>query len=146
MQIKRIVPGDSLDDAFKVRNIVFVEEQGFAAEIEVDNKDPVAHHIVVYDRDGSPIATARAFPEEPGSDSYVIGRVAVLRELRGTGLGLLVMSEIEKLATMLGARFVKLGAQIQALDFYKKCGYSELGERYFEEHCEHAHMIKNLHS
>ena len=144
MQVKYMGPGENLADAFKVRHIVFVDEQGFAAEIEVDEKDPTAHHIVVYDEAGNPIATARTFPETPGSDHYIIGRVAVLKSFRGTGLGMFIMDETEKLAAKLGARFVKLGSQVQAIGFYEKCGYTEHGERYYEEHCEHVDMLKEL--
>ena len=144
MQVKHIAPGGDLAGAYSVRHIVFVDEQGFAAEIEIDDKDPVAHHVLVCDEEGNPIATARTFPEESGSERYIIGRVAVLKSYRGTGLGMFVMDETEKLAAKLGARCVKLGSQIQASGFYKKCGYTEYGERYFEEHCEHVDMLKEL--
>ena len=144
MQVKQIAPGESLIDAHKVRQAVFVEEQGFAVAIEMDDLDRTAHHIVVYDSEENPIATARTFPEEAGSDCYMIGRVAVLKPLRGTGIGMFVMDEIEKLAKKLGARSIKLGSQTQALAFYKKCGYTEYGERFFEEHCEHVYMRKEL--
>ena len=144
MQVKHIGPDGPLGDAYKVRHIVFVDEQGFASEIEIDENDPAAHHIVVYDEQGTPVATARTFPESPGSSRFIIGRVAVLKEFRGTGLGTFIMNETEKLAAKLGASCIKLGSQIQAAEFYQKCGYTEFGERYFEEHCEHINMIKEL--
>ena len=144
MRTQQIPPGGDLSDAFKVRHIVFVDEQGFAAEIEVDDRDPIAHHIVIYNKDNAPIATARTFPEDAGSTNYIIGRVAVLREMRSTGIGLLVMCETEKLAKGLGAKKITLGAQVHAMKFYEKCGYTEHGRRYLEEHCEHAHMCKEL--
>jgi len=144
MQVKHIIPGGDLADAFKVRYIVFVDEQGFAAEIEVDDKDPTSYHVVVYDDSAIPAATARTFPYEPGSELFVIGRVAVLKEFRGTGLGLFVMEEAEKLARSQGAQQIKLGSQVQAAGFYEKCGYTESDERYMEEHCEHVTMYKKL--
>jgi predicted GNAT family N-acyltransferase len=143
MTVKILEPSSDLTDAFEIRRIVFIDEQEFDPELDIDAIDPVAYHIVVYDA-GRAVATARTFPHESGDGCYAIGRVAVLREYRGTGLGLFIMEEAEKLAVKLGAKSFHLGAQIQAMGFYRKCGYIEYGERYYEEHCEHINMAKQL--
>jgi predicted GNAT family N-acyltransferase len=132
-----------LADAFEIRRIVFIDEQGFDPATDIDDTDPVAYHIVVYDA-GRPVATARTFPHESGNDCYSIGRIAVLKEYRGTGMGKLIMREGEKLAAKLGARSFHLGAQMQATGFYRKFGYIEYGGTYYEEHCEHINMTKAL--
>ena len=141
MTVKIVEPGGDLADAFEIRRIVFIDEQGFDPDTDIDDIDPVAHHIVVYDA-GRAVATARTFPHESGGGCYAIGRVAVLGEYRGTGLGLFIMQEAEKLAAKLGAKSFTLGAQIQALGFYRKCGYIEYGQTYYDEHCEHINMQK----
>ena len=140
--IVHIPPGGDLTDAYSVRFEVFVQEQGFSVEIEVDDIDITAHHVVLY-RDGKPFATARTFPEG-GDGTFIIGRVAVRKCFRGGGTGKALMREIESLAASLGAKTLTLGAQLQAAEFYRKCGYHEYGEHYFEEHCEHVHMKKQL--
>ncbi|MCL2068895.1 MAG: GNAT family N-acetyltransferase [Oscillospiraceae bacterium] len=141
MIVKILGPGCGLPAAFEIRRIVFTDEQGFDPLIDTDSIDPAAHHIVIYDNN-RPIATARTFPRGSGNDLYVIGRVAVLAGYRGKGIGRIIMREAENLAARLGAKSFTVGAQIQAVSFYRKCGYTEYGGRYYEEHCEHISMAK----
>lgn len=141
---KLLPPGAELTDAYAVRTSVFVNEQGFSAEIEIDDIDKTAYHIVMFDGP-KPIATGRVFPERPGNkDTYVIGRVAVLKRYRGEGVGFKLMATLEECAKSLGAKKAILGAQLQAKEFYEKCGYREYGEGYMEEQCPHVHMDKEL--
>jgi len=142
--VKWILPGESPDDAFAVRKTVFVEEQGFSLEIELDEIDAVAHHVVFYDREDKPVGCGRIFPDKAEPGTWIIGRVAALAHLRGTGLGRLLIEEMERRAKALGAVKTVLGAQCRAAGFYRRMGYSPFGEHYYEEACEHVHMHKVL--
>lgn len=135
--------GDELSGAFAVRTEVFVREQGFSQEIEIDETDKVACHVLFLDN-GTPVATGRAFPNADKPCEYILGRIAVLKPYRKTGLGKTVMAELEDIARDNGAASVSLGAQLQAREFYKKCGYVAFGEEYLDEHCPHIHMRKPL--
>ena len=73
-----------------------------------------------------------------------IGRIAVMKEYRGQSLGSEVIAILEEKALELGANHIELSAQIQAKDFYKKLGYTEIGEIYKEEFCPHIKMFKDL--
>jgi len=136
-------PGEDLTQALAVRYAVFVEEQGFSADTERDDIDAGAHHLLALDR-GRGVATGRLFPDPDKPGTYIIGRVAVLREYRGTGLGRRIMEAMEQKAKELGASRVTLGAQLQAKPFYEKNGYRPLGDVYMDEHCPHEHMEKLL--
>jgi len=142
MRIEIVTPGGDLSDAFKVRMSVFIDEQGFTAEIEIDETDPVAHHVIFYEGD-KPIATARTFPDKNKPGYYIIGRVAVLKDHRGGKMGLRLMQAIEKLARSLGAKGFTLGAQLRVSPFYAKCGYTATDKHYYEEYCEHVYMHKS---
>jgi predicted GNAT family N-acyltransferase len=125
-------------DAGKIREDIFLAEQGFSTEY--DDIDKEAYHFVVYDGE-RPVATARMYgTEEP----YHIGRVAVMKEYRGTGIGAYVMSRVEKFATEQGICTLTLSAQVRASGFYEKCGYIRYGEEYMDEFCPHIDMLKNL--
>src|SRR5690606_17777518 len=76
-----IPPGGDLADASLIRRTVFVGEQGVSEEEEWDGLDPACDHIVLY-ADGRPVATGRIVWGRP----VLLGRIAVLRECRGTGL------------------------------------------------------------
>ncbi|MDO4501302.1 MAG: GNAT family N-acetyltransferase, partial [Erysipelotrichaceae bacterium] len=80
------------EDAKKIREKVFMEEQGFKNEFdEIDDK---ALHIVVYDK-MMPIATCRVVESEE-ANTYIMGRLAVIKEYRGKhiGKGMLLKAEV----------------------------------------------------
>ena len=131
---------DVFKDAAMLRIKIFVDEQEFREEF--DEIDKTAFHMVVYDEDKTPVATGRIYNEE--SDVWHLGRICVLKEKRKTGLGRLVVTELEKKAATFSAKKVTLGAQLRAAGFYKTLGYSEVGKIYFEEYCEHINMTKDL--
>ena len=64
------------DDAARIREEVFMKEQGFHDEF--DNTDPTAAHIVLY-IEGTPVGTCRFFPGQEEGE-YVIGRIAILKK------------------------------------------------------------------
>ncbi len=121
----------------KVRNAVFVEEQGVPAELELDDKDELCSHALILN-DGDPIATGRI-----ESDGH-IGRIAVLKAFRQEGLGRRVVQQLEQTAMDLGLKRVYLGAQLTAIGFYEKLGYHCYGEIFMDAGIEHRHMEKIL--
>lgn len=126
-------------DAAQIRQNVFIEEQGF--QNEFDEIDGRAYHVVLY-VGKSPAATGRTFEAEDGV--YCIGRVAVLKQYRGQGLGAVVLELLETKAAELGAGQVRLSAQLQARTFYEKHGYAAYGAEYRDEFCPHIGMKKQL--
>lgn len=126
------------DSAIRIREAVFMQEQGFADEF--DALDEVATHLVAFDGD-TPVATCRIWLAK---DGYHVGRLAVMKEMRGTGLGRLMLAEAEKHVLALGGCSVSLHAQCRAEQFYRKCGYTPYGEIDYDEGVEHVHMRKIL--
>lgn len=144
MLTKKILsPGDSLGDAFAVRIEVFVNEQGFSRELEIDETDNTAVHVVFYDGE-KPVATGRVFADADKPLEFHIGRVAIIKRLRGDGLGNTLMQALEDSAKGQGASRVRLGAQCRVRGFYEKRGYKAVGGEYMDEHCPHIYMEKNI--
>ncbi len=138
MEIKSFI--GLVPDALKIRITVFVDEQGFVDE--EDKIDSFATHLVAYEN-GKPIATCRFF-KEPNREDFVLGRLCVLKEKRGAGVGARLLSEAEKGAAALGAESLKLHSQYHARAFYEKCGYKQVGEIELEQGKEHVWMKKYL--
>ncbi|HSQ06393.1 MAG TPA: GNAT family N-acetyltransferase, partial [Chromatiaceae bacterium] len=76
-----------------VRLAVFVQEQGVPEELEWDSVDAGAVHLLGLSAEGTPIATARLLP------TGQIGRMAVLPQWRGRGVGTALLREVLSLAT-----------------------------------------------
>ena len=81
-------------------------------------------HIVLLD-DGYPVATCRFY--ESGAESVVLGRVVVLPEYRGHGLGRRVVEEAERWIRELGYREIVIDSRIVAVPFYERLGYASAG-------------------
>ncbi|WP_276745793.1 GNAT family N-acetyltransferase [Ruminococcus champanellensis] len=126
------------DAARQIREAVFVREQGF--QLEFDKTDETAVHIVAWDGT-QPAGTCRVYPAE---GCFYIGRVAVLPQYRGTGLGRELMRRAEAYIRSTGGTAAELSGQVQASGFYKKLGYTPVGEVYPDEGCPHIRMQKKL--
>ncbi|MDE7359128.1 MAG: GNAT family N-acetyltransferase [Lachnospiraceae bacterium] len=127
--------------AREVRQKVFVEEQGF--QDEFDDIDETAAHIVMFDGDKKPIATCRIF-WDTGMHTYIIGRLAVIREYRGKNIGSAIVQEAEKYIRDNGGKDIALHAQCRAAAFYQKSGFTEFGDIEDVEGCPHVWMKKNF--
>lgn len=126
--------------AKEIRQMVFVEEQGF--EHEFDEIDAGAFHLLMQ-ADQALVATGRTFPSGR-KGVWIIGRVAVMPEFRARSLGRQVIERLEETARQHGATQMELSAQSRARGFYEKLGYTATGEEYLDEFCPHLTMRKTL--
>lgn len=125
--------------AWAIRHRVFVEEQKVPVELERDAEDAEAIHLLAM-RDGEPVGTARILRRGALGK---IGRVAVLPEARGLGLGAaLIRAALEVLAATPGITTAKLGAQTHALGFYERLGFTAVGPVYDDVGIPHRDMTR----
>ena len=124
-----------------LRRTVFIEEQGVSEADELDDLDGQAIHILAL-QDGVPVGSARLLTY---GDTGKVGRVCVLREARGTGLGAALMQAVvTQFRTMPGIECVKLGAQLHALAFYERLGFTPYGAVFLDAGIEHRDMRLDL--
>ena len=121
----------------QVRTAVFVDEQGVPPEIEMDDQDVSCHHLLAQ-LDGEPIGTARLLADGR------IGRLAVVRHHRATGVGRQLLQACIGLAESLGLQELYLHAQVQTLDFYRRAGFVDQGETFMEAGIRHQNMQISL--
>jgi predicted GNAT family N-acyltransferase len=124
-----------------LRRVVFIEEQGVPEADEVDGLDGKAIHLLALT--GSvPVGTARLLVKGPVGK---IGRVCVLREARGTGLGAaLILAALDELRRQPGVTVAVLGAQSHATGFYEKLGFTVKGEEFLDAGIPHREMVLDL--
>ena len=130
------------DKAQPVRTQVFVQEQGIDAKDEWDSADADAVHAVVTNRFGHPLGTARLLKKSPGVAQ--IGRMAVVRVMRGSGLGGQLLNALVDIAKARGDKEVLLHAQTSAQAFYAREGFVPVGEPFDEVGIAHIEMRKVL--
>jgi predicted GNAT family N-acyltransferase len=121
-----------------VRHAVFVEEQHVPEDLEWDEADERAYHVLAFDDEGVAIGTGRLRLDGQ------IGRMAVAREWRGRGVGGAILAALLELARKEGCTVVRLHAQTHALDFYKKYGFTAVGDEFDEAGIPHRAMELRL--
>lgn len=88
---------------------------------EFDAHDGDGTRYIVLLDDGYPVATCRFYAL--GEGAAMLGRVVVLPEYRGQGLGQRTVTEAETWMRELGFRAAVIEARTEAVGFYQKLGY-----------------------
>lgn len=104
-----------------IRVAVFVDEQGVPPELEHDEHDRRAIHLLASNHEGRPVGTARLL-----TDGH-IGRMAVLPAWRNRGIGTAMLRRLLQIAAGQGLSSVFLHAQCQAEPFYARLGFTAKG-------------------
>jgi predicted GNAT family N-acyltransferase len=126
------------DAAAAIRFTVFVDEQKVPADIELDEWDERSLHAVARDAQGRALGTGRLLP-----DGH-IGRMAVLKEARGLGVGSALLEALMQAARERGMQTVVLNAQTHAAPFYRRLGFAEEGAEFEEAGIPHVTMRARL--
>lgn len=121
---------------------VFVEEQNVPAEEEVDGYEETCTHFVLYDDSGEAVGTVRYRPLEGGM--IKVERMAVLKTHRGRQYGYDLMEAVHQHARSAGFLTTKLGAQVHAIPFYEKLGYSVSSDEFDDAGIPHKYMTREL--
>lgn len=141
VRIERVEDGEGFAGAWAVRMEVFVVEQEVPVELERDELDAVATHWMAR-LDGEPVGTVRLV-EEPDGVAH-LGRLAVRKLARGTGLGGRLVRVVEEEARARGLTRCVLGAQVRAMPFYERLGYEGYGEIFDDAGIPHRWMARSL--
>ncbi len=122
----------------RVRDIVFIDEQDVPPELEWDDLDVNYIHALAKDREGNTIGTGRLL------DNGVIGRMAVLQEQRGQGIGRAILLALIDEARIRKMPRVTLGAQAHAIGFYEANGFIAEGAEFMDAGIPHRKMTRLL--
>lgn len=124
--------------ARRVRDAVFIVEQKVPVDLEWDEWDARCDHALALDAQSNPVGTARLLP-----DGH-LGRMAVISEWRGRGVGRALAQALLKKARERGTCRVVLHAQTYAAGFYRKLGFEEFGAEFDEVGIPHIAMSLTL--
>ncbi len=125
---------DKQAELTSVRRDVFIEEQKVPESIELDDRDPYCHHVLACDKSGAPVGTARI------DTNGKIGRMAVLAECRGLGVGREMLRVIMDCGRASGITDFHLSSQISAVGFYQRMGFETYGGEFQEAGIRHINM------
>ncbi|MHB8463172.1 MAG: GNAT family N-acetyltransferase [Vulcanimicrobiaceae bacterium] len=124
-----------------IRFAVFVDEQKVPAEIEIDEhdrEDTTAVHALAL-IDAQPVGTGRFYVRTDGG--VQIGRMAVLADRRGHGIGRALLDALVAAARKRSYSHVVLHAQTHAIGFYERAGFFAHGPEFDDAGIAHVEMI-----
>jgi len=124
----------------KTRQEVFVIEQK-CNYLDADNLDQYARHLIGF-KDDKIVAYMRIVDQHKLYNHISFGRILVVKEYRGIGLGIDLMKQAINLISVPGGSIV-MSAQSYLIDFYIKFGFYTIGEDYLEDNIPHIKMIRN---
>jgi len=133
---KLIETEEELNFAHSIRQQVFVIEQNVPPEIEWDEYEGSATHIICT-LNGLPVGTGRITFFE---DMAKLERVAVLKPYRNSGIGRAIMEFMIELSKKRNSKMIYAHVQMLAYGFYKNLGFVEFGDKFFEADIEHIKM------
>jgi len=139
LEVREALPAE-LEPLLLLREEVFCAEQGVPVDEERDAHDATAVHLVAL-ASGNLVGTCRLLA---GDGLWKLGRMAVRRSARGTGVGLALLEEAERLALARGARRMGFTAQTHAIGFYRRGGYRTLGGIFDDAGIPHVWMERPL--
>jgi len=138
MKIFQAKTGDLIQKAYKLRIEVFVKEQNVPPDIECDEYDKEAIHIIGIDeKSGECIACGRLVVKDGIAK---IGRVAVKKDFRKKGYGTKICQELITMARETGIRDIRLHSQLEVATFYEKLGFKPYGKTFMEANIKHIAM------
>lgn len=140
MQV-HVIPADwqtHKEQLRQIRETVFIVEQEVSREIEWDGLDDTSEHFLAVNEAGQYIGCTRLLP------SGQIGRMAVLAEYRGTGIGAALLAACVAHGKAAGYDRLFLHAQSYAETFYHKGGFIRYGEPFVEADIPHIAMEMKL--
>lgn len=141
MNVQLVTTKEQLEDAYSVRRTVFVHEQHVPIEIEIDQFDDEATHVVLYDDNKEPIGAARVRVLDGIGK---LERICVLSTARKKGAGKLIVNKLEEIATSQGVSKIKLNAQTHATPFYERLDYKKVSDVFLDAGMPHVTMMKEV--
>lgn len=124
---------DKQDTLKSIRKSVFIDEQHVPKELEWDGRDTECTQFLA-SINSIPVATARLTTEGQ------IGRMAVLKDFRGKGIGSQLLAAVIEQAKHAGYKRIFIHAQISVIKFYQQHGFTVEGDVFIDAGIEHRSM------
>lgn len=140
MAIKVVSTDQEQNEAYRIRKVVFVDEQNVPMDLEIDEHEEASIHFIAYDGKDVVGASRLRFVGEYGK----LERICVLKSYRGKSYGKKLIDKMEEEIINKGYKKAKLHAQTHAKEFYERLGYEVFSDEFMDAGIPHVAMTKEL--
>lgn len=140
MTIKVVTTDQEQNEAYRIRKVVFVDEQNVPMDLEIDEHEEASIHFIAYDGKDVVGASRLRFVGEYGK----LERICVLKSYRGKSYGKKLIDKMEEEIINKGYKKAKLHAQTHAKEFYERLGYVVISDEFMDAGIPHVAMTKEL--
>ena len=140
MTIKVVSTDQEQNEAYRIRKVVFVDEQNVPMDLEIDEHEEASIHFIAYDGKDVVGASRLRFVGEYGK----LERICVLKSYRGKSYGKKLIDKMEEEIINKGYKKAKLHAQTHAKEFYERLGYVVISDEFMDAGIPHVAMTKEL--
>jgi predicted GNAT family N-acyltransferase len=123
-----------------IREEVFIGEQGVPQEIELDQDDREAVHVLAVEHEEA-VGCGRVVFKKGYAK---LGRIAVKKGKRRQGIGKQICRELIQIAREHDVERLILHAQVSVVGFYESLGFSVTSDVFEEAGIEHVCMEREL--
>ncbi|MFT7145087.1 MAG: putative GNAT family N-acyltransferase [Alphaproteobacteria bacterium] len=141
IDIRLIGEQAELEQSYKLRRDIFMDEQSVTEEEEFDGLDDTCTHYLAKVA-GIVAGTVRL--REISIDEIKIERLCVAKDYRGHGVGRQIMKKILKDIQDKNIKTVLLSGQTHALGFYQSFGFKPYGDEFMDARIPHRNFKLEL--
>ena len=118
--------GDDLTKVHEIRKAVFTEEYGIPEDVELDDDDIMAMHVIL-DYEHEKVGTGRM---KYDGETFILDKMAVLKEHRNNGYGEFIVRMLLDKVFLANGKEIFTDATKDTVEFFKKIGFVEIGDEY----------------
>ena len=118
--------GDDLTKVHEIRKAVFTEEYGIPEDVELDDDDIMAMHVIL-DYENEKVGTGRM---KDDGETFILDKMAVLKEHRNNGYGEFIVRMLLDKVFLANGKEIFTDATKDTVEFFKKIGFVEIGDEY----------------
>ena len=118
--------GDDLTKVHDIRKAVFTEEYGIPEDVELDDDDIMAMHVIL-DYENEKVGTGRM---KYDGETFILDKMAVLKEHRNNGYGEFIVRMLLDKVFLANGKEIFTDATKDTVEFFKKIGFVEIGDEY----------------
>ena len=136
IKIRLVKNKKELEQVYKIREIVFIEEQNVPKNVECDKFDNIAQHFILLYKN-KPIGCARI---RLINSKAKLERIAVLKRYRNRGFGKLIVKYLVRYCKNKKIKEMFMNAQYYLKEYYQKFGFKPKGRTFMEAGIKHVKM------